>query len=133
MKVRTIILISIVAGGGDLGTGLMLICTPAGTLALMGVPVVRELVWIQYIGVFVACVGLSYFAGLISWWNSGSFVRLRTVWELTVLFRAAIGAFVGIEVLCGSLQTGWWAVVATDWFWAGLQMVLLRAKFLELS
>jgi hypothetical protein len=119
------------AGGGDLATGLLLICAPAQALELMGVPMVRETVWMQYIGVFVACVGLTYFAGLLSWWRSGMQTRLKTIWEMTLLFRGAIGAFVGIEVLLGRLQQGWLMVVATDWFWAAVQAVLLRGGIFE--
>jgi len=132
MKTRAVIVISILAGGCDLGAGLMLVCAPAMTLAIMGVPAVSDLVWIQYIGVFVACVGLGYFAGLLAWRRTRSQMRLRTVWELTVLFRGAIGSFVGIEVVLGRLQPGWSAVVATDWFWAGLQIVLLVGGFFHL-
>lgn len=132
MKERAVILISMIAGGGDLAIGVMLICAPVQTLALMGVSAVRETVWMQYIGVFVACVGFTYIAGLLSWWRSGSQMRLRIVWELTVLFRGAIGAFVGINVLRGRLHPGWLAVVATDWFWAGLQTILLHRGFLEI-
>jgi hypothetical protein len=131
MKKRAVILISMLAGGGDLATGLMLICAPAQTLKLMGVPMVRETVWMQYIGVFVACVGLTYIAGLVSWWRSGLQTRLQVVWEVTLLFRGTIGAFVGIEVLLGRLEPGWSMVAATDWFWAALQAVLLRGGFFE--
>ncbi len=58
-------------------------------------------------------------------------MRLRTVWELTILFRGAIGGFVGIEVLRGSLDPGWTVVFAVDWFWGGVQAILLRAGFFK--
>jgi len=131
MKARIVILISILAGGGDFATGLMLLGAPAQALALMGVPAVREVVWIRYIGVFVACVGISYFGGLLSWWDRGSQTRLRVVWEFTALFRGMVGTFVGVEILLRALQPGWLTVVATDWFWALLQAILLRGRFFE--
>jgi hypothetical protein len=132
VKARAIILVSLVAGGGDFVTGTMLAGVPSQALALMRVPPVRELVWLQYIGVFVACIGFSYLAGLFSWWRSGSPERLQTVWELTAVFRAAVGTFVGVQVFLGHLPSGWSVVVATDWFWALLQAFLLRGAFFEI-
>jgi len=131
IKKQAILWLSVVAGGADFCTGVLLICTPHLALAMMGAPQVREPVWIQYIGVFVACVGLSYIAGLLSWWRSGSQVRLKAAWELTALFRGAVGCFVAIEVLRSGLPPGWTMVVAIDWFWALLQIILLRAGFFQ--
>jgi len=131
MKKQTILWISLIAGGGDFCTGLVLIAAPDRALALMGVPTIREPMWIQYIGVFVACVGFSYIAGLFSWRRSGSQMRLRAAWELTILFRGAVGCFVGTEVLRGGLQPGWSMVVAIDWFWAAVQTVLICGRFFE--
>jgi len=129
MRRGIIIALSLVAGGADLATGLLLICTPEWTLARMGVPYPPELVFLRFVGVFVACVGASYWFGLIAWWLSGCSCRLRFVWELTILFRVAVGFFVAAQILAGHLPWQWYSVPAVDWTWALVQGIGLRVGF----
>jgi len=126
MKPRTPIVISILAGGGDLATGVLLIAAPREVLKLLHLPAMHDLVLMRFIGCFVGTVGLSYFAGLAAWAWTGSSVRLRVVWELTILFRVIVGGFVATEVALGQLPMAWVMVPVTDWGWAALQAVLLR-------
>lgn len=125
MKTRLVILVSLGAGGGDLATGILLLGNPAWTLGMLGVSIPSELVWMQYIGVFVACVGLSYGFGLRPYIRSGAACALRTVWEITALFRAAICVFVCASVWRSRLEPAWLTVAAVDGFWALLQGALL--------
>ena len=117
--------ISLCAGTCDFVTGLMLIFAPEAMLALMHVPAVQELVFLRFVGCFVFVVGLSYFVGLFSWWHDGKFARLRTVWELTALFRFAAASFVAIQIVKNTLSWRWLGVPLVDGFWCLLQAYLL--------
>jgi hypothetical protein len=121
-----IVALSLVAGGGDFVTGLLLVFIPGWTLARMGVPLVFELVFLRFVGVFVACVGASYCFGLLVWWLGGSHRRLRFAWEFTILFRVAVGAFVAAQIVGGGLLWQWSSVTVVDWSWALAQGLLLR-------
>jgi hypothetical protein len=126
MKTRLVFLVSIGAGGGDFVTGLLLLCRPAWTLRLLDIPIPSELVWLQYIGVFVSCVGLCYGYGLWSEFWRREKNTLRTVWALTALFRTAVCAFLCTNVLRGKLDPAWLTVATVDGMWAALQCWLLR-------
>jgi len=125
MRQDFIISISLFAGTCDLVTGLMLIFAPEATLALMHVPAVQDPVFLRFVGCFVSVVGLSYFVGLFSWWYDGKLTRLRTVWELTALFRLAAASFVAIQVTKHALSWRWLGVPLVDGFWCLLQAHLL--------
>jgi hypothetical protein len=110
-------------GGIDFCTGLALIAVPAFTLDVMGaaVPGTDALVFVRFVGVFVASVGASYlWASLFA--RAESF---RTVLQLTLLFRLGAGTFTGVAVLAAMLGTAWLAVTATD-----LTCVLVQAWLL---
>ena len=128
---RTVAGISLAAGGGDFATGLLLVLAPEKALTLMGVPMVKEPVLLQFVGVFVACVGASYLLGLLTWAWTGSRTRLRVVWELTMLFRVAVGIFVALQIHKGNLPWAWVSIPITDWLWALVQAVLLQMGFLD--
>src|SRR5579862_3834370 len=132
MRSRIIIGLSLGAGGGDLVTGLLLIFAPKATLALMHVPIVNELVFLRFVGCFVATVGLTYFVGLVSWKYEG-IARLRTVWELTIAFRFTAGAFVASQVATNALSWPWLSVPFFDGFWCLVQGALLRQGYLRES
>jgi len=125
MRVDFILSISLCAGTCDFVTGLMLIFAPEATLALMQVPAVQELVFLRFVGCFVAVVGLSYFVGLFSWWYNGKLARLCTIWELTALFRLAAGSFVVIQVTAHALSWQWLGVPLVDGFWCLVQAYFL--------
>jgi hypothetical protein len=97
----------------------------------MHVPMVRDLVFIRFIGSFVGTVGLSYFAGLIAWKWTGSPIRLHVVWELTILFRLVAGGFVLSQVAMGNLSWPWLSVPVADWAWVFLQAWLLCAGYFK--
>lgn len=126
-----LILISLAAGGGDFASGLLLALAPELALRAMGVPAMQELVLLQFVGVFVACVGASYLLGLWDWRQTGTPSRLRGVWELTILFRLAAGTFVAVEIFAGKLPLAWISIPLTDWTWAILQAALLKFGFFE--
>lgn len=103
---------------------------PAKALALMGTPMVKEPVLLQFVGVFVGCVGASYLLGMLDWLRPGGTpARLRAVWELTILFRIAAGLFVAVQIGAGGFPTAWASVPATDLTWALLQAILLKLRF----
>ena len=128
-----IIATTVVAGAGDLITGLLLVFAPEWTLSLMMAPTVHEPVFIGFIGCFVGAVGFSYFWGLAAWHWTGSLQRLRTVWELAIVFRIAAGSFVLFHVIRGTLVSAWLSVPVADWIWVIVQAVLIRAGVFRIS
>jgi hypothetical protein len=129
-----ILLYQIVAGLTDTGTGVFLLFAPGWTLRLMGVSQLPQPIWYaSYIGVFVLCVGLSYFAilrsplalstGATSW---------RTQWMVTALIRAAVAMFILIQIATGAMQPAWVAVALTDGMYAGIQIDGLRRNWIAL-
>ncbi|QSR85582.1 hypothetical protein [Methylacidimicrobium sp. B4] len=126
---KAAVAISLLAGGGDLATGVCLLLAPERTLSRMGVAPAGDLAWTQFVGVFVAAVGASYFYGLFCWRVARRAGSLRTVWELTALLRAAVCCFVSVEIASGGMDRAWSSVSLTDGFWALLQFVLLRRRF----
>lgn len=116
-----------IAGASDLATGLLLLAVPALTLRLMRVPAVAydSLVWLRWIGVFVAGVGALYF---YPWLTdaTGRAVRLRVVFEVTALVRAAVALFVLAAAMTGVLAPAWLPVALFDGGLAALQAAWLR-------
>jgi len=111
------------AGLLDFGTGLGLAFLPATVLPLMRVPTPSDeaLVYLRFVGVFVAAVGVSYLLALLSSSNS----RLRSVLEFTLVFRLAAGVFTTIAIGSGWLALGWASVPAADFALFGIQVWLL--------
>ncbi len=95
----------------------------------MRVPPVSDSVWVQFVGVFVGCVGLSYLLGLIVWRMTRSSRELRTVWGLTAIFRLAAASFVITEIVLGRFDPAWISVPCIDLFWAGIQLTILTRSF----
>jgi len=128
-----IIATTVVAGAGDLITGLFLVFAPEWALALMKVPTVHEPVFVGFIGCFVGAVGCSYYWGLAAWYWTGSMQRLRTVWEITMIFRVLAGGFVLFHVVAGTLVPAWLTVPITDWVWVIVQAILIHAGVFRIS
>jgi hypothetical protein len=126
MKNKIIVGISLIAGGGDFLTGLLLVLLPQTTLGLMGVPVVSELVWVRFVGTFVGGVGLSYLYGLLLWLWSNSSLRLQIIWEVTALLRLLVALFVSVEIGRGDLAHAWFMVPLCDGIWAAVQLGLIQ-------
>lgn len=126
---KTALALSLLAGGGDLVTGVCLLLDPERTLSLMGVAPAKDLAWVRFVGVFVAAVGASYFYGLLCWRAARRAGCLRTVWELTALLRTAVCCFVAAEIAGGGMDRAWFSVSLTDGFWALAQTFLLWRSF----
>jgi hypothetical protein len=114
------------AGLLDAGTGLGLLVLPVWTLRLMGVapPGAEALQFVRFVGVFVGAVGLSY---LFACWRGGD-GPLRSVFDLTRIFRLAAGFFTGVMVAFAGWPPAWLAVTVTDLALVVVQTLLL-AKF----
>ena len=118
---------SAAVGAMDAVTGLLLVVAPAMVLKLLGItpPSPDALVFLSWMGVFVAGVGLSY--GLVL----GDRRRGPTVWQFTSLVRILVGIFVLCRIADGSLVPLWAAVALTDLVVAGGQLAMLRAGWWE--
>ena len=130
-QMTAIMIVSLLAGFGDFFSGLLLVLAPDQALRLMGVPPAQEPTLIQFIGVFVACVGASYLLGLVVWKRTGSCSLLKAVWQLTILFRIAAGCFVTTQIATGHFSFAWASVPATDFTWATVQAILLCLGFFD--
>lgn len=110
------------AGTMDLATGLGLGFISAITLGLMGVPLPAgdALVFLRWVGAFVAAVGATYLWGALHWRR-----LLRPVLELTLGFRFAAGGFSAVAIACGWLSPAWMSVPVTDLLLVGVQGFLL--------
>lgn len=111
------------AGAMDFLTGAGLVFAPGLTLGAMGIapPAGPALVFLRWVGVFVALVGATYLWALFR----GGAERLALALELTLGYRAAVGAFVLAMWGRGALAPAWLAVTATDWAVAAGQGWLL--------
>jgi len=94
---------------GAMGGGLLM--GPAFTLQAMGLPVpgAEALLFVRFVGVFVAAVGATY---LWAWWRPVE--RLRVVLGATIFFRVATGSYTGAAVLLGALPRAWGQVTLAD-------------------
>lgn len=128
------------AGLCDLLTGILLVLSPETVLAMLGLPEVSEPIFLRYVGVFVANVGLAY---SLPWWPRGSgwsphgrgasSVRasgvtqaIEQVFALTALVRLSVASFLFVAVLADALAGPWLLVGLTDLALAGVQIAWLR-------
>lgn len=114
---------SLAVGAMDACTGLMLVAAPALTLRLMFVPTVNAaaLVFLSWMGVFIAGIGVSY--ALVLRGNREG----ETVWIFTAIVRLLIAIFLTLKISSGSLPTAWILVAVTDAVVAIVQLILIRA------
>lgn len=112
-----------VAGLLDLGAGLGIVFLPVLTLRLMlvAVPGAEALVYVRFVGVFVAAIGASYLYAL---GRGGG--ALRGVFGFTVPFRLGAGAFCAVMVTRGELAPMWLIVTLAD-----LGLVVAQVWFLR--
>ncbi len=112
------------AGGLDFCTGLGLVFVPTVLLKLLGAaPLGSEaLVYLRWIGAFVAAVGFSY---LWSLWRR-DIALLRAALELTIWFRLAAGTYSAWVIATGLLPLSWASVPVADFALATAQIWLLR-------
>lgn len=113
---------SIAVGSMDAVTGLLLIFVPSLVLKLLGVgaPSADALVFLSWMGVFIAGVGLSYAMAL------GRRSRGETVWEFTAMIRIMVAVFLTIRILDGTLAANWALVGGCDGMVGVFQLVILR-------
>lgn len=118
---------AVLAGACDGLTGVLLLGAPLFTLKLMGInSLPTEPIYMQWIGAFVAGVGLSYFLSFLSCDISTRRHRMVGMFEITSLIRIIIAVFTGISVLRGTLDFAWIVVTFTDLALASAQLVFLR-------
>ena len=112
------------AGSLDAATGLGLVFVPVLVLGLMGAtpPGAEALIYLRWVGAFVAAVGASYLIALVA----GGGARLRSVLEFTIGFRVAAGLFSAVAIARGWLAPVWISVPVTDFALAAVQGWLLR-------
>jgi hypothetical protein len=114
---------SLAVGAMDASTGLMLIFAPALTLRLMQVPAVtpESSVFLSWMGVFIASIGLSY--GLVLKGTR----EAEAVWSFTAIVRLSVACFVTSRIIMGDLPMAWVLVAMTDGIIAMGQWLVLRA------
>lgn len=116
------------AGALDFGTGIALVVSPGAVQALMGVaPLGPEaLVFLRWVGAFVAAVGFSYLWAVVR----GDAARLRHTLEFTIWFRLAAGGYSAWAVATGVLSPRWVGVPVTDLGLAAVQAWwVVRGRF----
>jgi hypothetical protein len=116
-------LLALFAGLLDCGTGVGLVFLPEKVLPLMRVPVPTEeaLVYLRFVGAFVAAVGSTYLWALLR----GGIGRLRDMLEFTILFRLAAGSFCTVCIVRGWLAPAWSSVPASDFALVAIQLWLV--------
>lgn len=103
------------------GLGLMLIPTVVLPLMFVEVPGPEELIFLRFVGAFVAAVGATYL-----WALAKPTERLRVILGATILFRLAAGGYSLSAIALGQLSPMWLSVPATDFGLAAAQFLLLR-------
>jgi hypothetical protein len=117
-------LFTLTAGAMDFATGLGLVFFPAQLLPLMRVslPTPDALVFLRFVGAFVAAVGATYLWA----WSRRDTASLRFVFAFTIIFRFAAGTYSAVAIARGWLPLMWLSVPATDLFLVAAQLWLLR-------
>jgi hypothetical protein len=114
---------SVGAGGMDAVTGLLLIVAPLMVLRLLGIATLAAdaLIFLNWVGVFVMAVGLSYGLAL-----TGR-ARGETVWMFTGMVRLLVAAFLTVRVISGAMEPAWLLVAVSDGLVAAGQGAILLA------
>ncbi|MBK1883058.1 hypothetical protein JIN85_11570 [Luteolibacter pohnpeiensis] len=122
-RLRFLRLWSLAVGAMDASTGLLLVTAPVVTLKWMGIPPLDQAAWVflSWIGVFVAAVGLSY-----GWVFRGE-REGETVWFFTGLVRLLVAVFLVVKILGGALPMAWITVAITDAVVGAGQWFFVRA------
>ncbi len=117
-------LLALGAGALDFTTGLGLVFFPAALLPLMRVPVPSDeaLVFLRFVGAFVAAVGASYLWA----WLQRRAQPVQAVFTFTIFFRLAAGIFSTVAIARGWLSAAWLSVPLTDLGLVAVQLWLLR-------
>ncbi len=121
-RLKFIKLWSVAVGSMDAMTGLALIFVPSLVLKLLGIepPSADALVFLSWMGVFIAGVGLSYAMAL------GKRTCGETVWAFTAMIRIMVAIFLTTRILNGGLAANWGLVGGCDGLVGVVQIVILR-------
>ncbi|RYD45570.1 MAG: hypothetical protein EOP85_08915 [Verrucomicrobiaceae bacterium] len=121
-RIKFLKLWSVSVGSMDAVTGLLLVFSPALVLKLLGMapPSADALVFLSWMGVFIAGVGLSYAMAF------GRRSRGETVWAFTAMIRILVAVFLTVKILGGTMAANWALVGGCDGIVGVLQVVLLR-------
>jgi hypothetical protein len=103
-------------GAGDVLTGAMLIVRPAWVLLALGAAPPRPDIYVRWLGVFVAAIGMATFADGNRW---------------TAGVRLAVCAFVAAAVISGTLPIGFAVVGAWDGIAGALQCTAFGRRRLD--
>jgi hypothetical protein len=114
---------SVGAGSMDAVTGLLLIVAPLLVLRVLGIAplAAAALIFLNWVGVFVLAVGLSYGLAL-----TGR-ARGEAVWMFTGLVRILVAVFLTIRVVTGAMEPAWLLVAVSDGLVAAGPGVILLA------
>ena len=121
---RWLLLYQITAGSSDAATGILLMVAPALTLELMHVTVLpAPIVFMRYIGIFVAAVGASYLWTIARYPLSRRFaLAWSSQWQVTALIRLSIALFLLVESVFSDMEHAWLLIAAFDGLLAGVQI-----------
>jgi len=116
-------LLCVFAGAMDTlaGLGLMLIPTVVLPLMWVALPGAEALIFLRFVGAFVAAVGCTYL-----WALAAPAERLRVVLGATIFFRLAAGGYSLSAIALGHLSPLWLSVPVTDFGLVLAQTLLLR-------
>jgi hypothetical protein len=114
------------AGAVELGTGSLLVAAPELALRLLRIPgPPAEPVWLRFVGVFVAAVGVLYLLARLGA-PARRAGRLVAALESTAVVRAMVAAFLGACVAVRALPPGWLLVAGFDAALATAQLAWTR-------
>jgi hypothetical protein len=129
-----IVIYSVAVSVGSLASAGAILFNPDLASHWMGVTFeAGALVWHQFLAVFLGCVRLSFWIGLVALGRGLGWGRLRFAWEYTTLVDLVIGTFVALQVARGVLEPGWIRVVYSDLSAAAFQAALLGLGLLPSS
>jgi len=109
-------------GAVDTVTGLLLLIVPLLTLRMMFVRTMpAEPLFVRFIGVFVASVGVMYLYPFLGRSRGATDARLQVVLETTTIVRGGVATFLLVAVLAGALEPAWSVVLVSDGLLAVVQ------------
>ena len=116
----------------DSGTGILLLIAPLYTLHKLNLSAPdSSAIYLSWIGVFVASVGLACAYGARLMLCRGCSNRLETVRLLTAFTRGMVAAFLFAKIASANLPSGWCTVALFDGACACLQAIALRRGWLK--
>lgn len=117
------------AGSCDGATGVLLLTFPRLVVRLLGVPPPsgETIVYLRFLGVFVACVGAAYLLPLFVADRAARERRMVAAIDATAFTRLAVALFLAGEVIARGLAAPWLLVGAFDGV-VGVAQLALRER-----